>query len=173
VLWISKIWLPPPRPEGFFRALLILLPVSFFSAGCAGSIEVARVVEVRKFLNDNELDLITAGAASIDLELSAAAQGPTAVTSTQGSITTAHSTVLRIAVDPSAPEAARVRLLGVSAAELVLAIGNANATGTSNVQCSANATPVGDITYVAQSRNATAISAICSCSALAIGIVTQ
>jgi hypothetical protein len=59
---------------------------------------------------------VTAGGVNVDLELSASAEGSTAVTSTQGSIKTTHTTMLQIAVDPSAPAPARARLLGVSAA---------------------------------------------------------
>jgi hypothetical protein len=133
----------------------------------------AKVGAARKFLNDNQLDSVTAGGTSIDIELSAAAEGPTAVASTQGSITTALTSVLRIAMDLSAPEPARARLQGVSTAEVVFANGKAGAVGTSNVQCSAIPTAVGDAAYVAQARTATAISATCSCSGFAIGIVTQ
>jgi hypothetical protein len=130
----------------------------------------AKVADVRKFLNDKELDSVTAGGVRIDLELSADAEGPTAVTSTQGSIRTTRTTVLLLAMDPSAPEPARARLLGVSAAELAFAAGKADAAGTIDVQCSAAPTGVGDAMYVAQSRTVTAISATCSCSAFGIGV---
>jgi hypothetical protein len=120
-----------------------------------------------------ELDHVTAGGVKVDLELSASAEGPAAVTSTQGSITTARATVLKIAVDPSAPAPARARLLGASAAELLFAMGKANAAGSSDVQCSAAANAVGDAAYMMQSRIATAISAVCSCSAFAVGIIPQ
>ena len=131
------------------------------------------MADARRLLDDRQMDSITAGAVRIDLELSSAAEGPTAVTSTKGSITTARSTVLRIAVDPSAPDPAGARVLGVSMAELVFAAGKADATGTSNVECSANPTAVGNAAYIAQSRTVTAISATCSCSGFAIGLVTQ
>jgi hypothetical protein len=111
-------------------------------------------------LNDSELDSVTAGGVKVDLELSASAEGSTAVTSTQGSITAAHTTVLQIAVDPSAPAPARARLLGVSAADVLFAIGKANAAGTSDVQCSAAANAVGDAAYVMQSGITTTIGGL-------------
>lgn len=169
----SQIWPGSPSQKYRFWTLFILFPACFFTANCARSLDPVKVVEARRLLNDKELDSVTAGAVSIDVELSAAAEGTNAVTSTQGSIATARGTVLRIAVDPSAPEPARARLLGVSTADFALGIGKANAEGTSNVGCSASVIAVGDVTYIAQSRIATAISATCSCSALGIGIVTQ
>jgi hypothetical protein len=130
-------------------------------------------LKARKSLSDAQLDSVTAGTASMHIELFAAAEGPAAVTSTQGSIATAQSNVLRIAVDPSAPEPARARLLGVSTADLIFANGKADAAGASAPQCLATPTAVGDAAYVAQSRTATAISATCACAGFAIGIVLR
>jgi hypothetical protein len=156
-----------------FRALFIVVPACLLFASGARSLDRARVADARKLLDDRQMDSVTAGAVRIDLELSSAAEGPSAVTATQASISSARSTVLRIAWDPSAPEAARARLLGVSTADLVFGNGKASAAGISNVQCSANPTAVGDAAYIAQSTTTTTVSATCSCSAFAIGLVTQ
>jgi hypothetical protein len=171
--WTSQISLGSPFRKHHFRILVIIFPACLFIAGCARSFDVATTVDARRFLNDRELDSVTAGGVKVDLELSASAEGPAAVTSTQGSIITARATVLKIAVDPSAPAPARARLLGISTAELLFAMGKANAAGTSDVQCSAVANAAGDAAYTLQSRIATAISAVCSCSAFAVGIIQQ
>jgi hypothetical protein len=171
MMWVLKICVRNDYLKDMFRALLI--PACFFIIGCVPSLDRAKVVDASQLLDDRQMDSVTAGAVRIDLELSAAAEGPSAVTSTQGSITSAQSTVLRIAVDPSAPEPARARLLGLSMAELIFATGKADAAGTNNVACSANLAAVGDAIYIAQSRTATAVSATCSCSGFAVGLVTQ
>ena len=127
----------------------------------------------RTVLDDKALDLVIAGAARADLDLSAAADGPTAVVSTQGSITAARGTVLRIAIDPEAPGPAQAKLLSQSVADFVLANGKAEASGTDNAQCSASLAVIGDVTYVTQSRMTTPTSATCLCSGFAIGFVGQ
>jgi hypothetical protein len=170
---ILKTFVGSNYRKDMFRVLLVVFPACFFIISCAQSLDRVKITDARHLLDDRQMDSVTAGAVRIDLELSSTAEGPSAVTSTQGSITAARSTVLRIAVDPSAPEPARARLLGVSMAELVFANGKADAAGTSNVACSANPIAVGDAAYVAQSRTATAISATCSCSGFAVGLVTQ
>ena len=170
---VFQISVGAPSRKSYFWPLFILLPACFLISNCAQSLHPAKVADLHRFLNDRELDSVTAGGVGIDLELSAGAEGTTAVTSTQGSITTARSSVLRIAVDPSAPEPARARLLGVAAVELVFANGKANAAGTSNAQCSAASAAFGDAIYVAQSKTVTGTTATCSCSGFGIGIVAK
>lgn len=171
LMLISLICLRIRFQKNISRVLFIVFPAFFLITSCARSPNQTKVVEARILLGDNQMDSVTAGSLRVDLELSSDAQGPTASMSTQGSIRTAQSTVLRIAVDTSAPEAARARLLGVSTGELVFAMGKADAVGTSNAQCSASPVAVGDAAYVVQSRNVLPTSATCSCSAFAIGIV--
>ena len=150
-------------------APLLRLLVRALALLCLLAAEAANAVDRAAVLNDAQLDSVTAGSASVDLELSASAEGATAITSTKGLITTGRATVLRIAIDPSAPEAPR--LLGSSAAEFVFGVGTADASGTKKVGCSAIATPVGDVTLLTQSSSVTGTSATCSCSAFAISLV--
>ena len=158
-------------PRHVFGAFLTFLVLSLFIAGCVHTPKLAKAPDARRILDDRQLDSVTAGAVSVDLELSASAAGPTAVTSARGSIMTARTTVLRISVDPSAPAPAAAQLLGASAADLAFGAGEAKATGATNAQCSAIPTATGDFTLLSQSRIATGVTATCSCSAFAIGIV--
>jgi hypothetical protein len=126
-------------------------------------------------LNDEQLDLITAGNTSVALDLFAFAQGRNATTSTEGSLRTARTTILRVAIDPIAPEVARGPLLGASLADLIFASGQAKAIGDSNAQCSATIEPVGELAFITQAsvKAATATSVTCSCTAFAIALIAQ
>ncbi len=126
-------------------------------------------LRVVRILTDPELDMATAGAVGIRLDLAASADGSSAVTTTEGTIKTAHTTVLRIELDPSAPPEAAARLIDVSTADFVYGVGKAQAAGTENVQCSATPMAFGTATITSESRTQTSVFAGCSCAAVAIG----
>jgi hypothetical protein len=110
----------------------------------------------------------------MDLELTANAQGSSAITSTQGSVTIGRTTALRVEIDPSAPEPARARLLGAFDADVGIAVGKADAKGENGAQCSANVATTGaDYTSIVQSRDFTAVTASCSCTAVAVGLLAR
>jgi len=153
--------------------LFIHVVPAILLASCAQTLGPVQAPSALTVLDDKELDTVTAGAASVDLELAASAVGPKAVTSTQGTITSARTTVLRIAIDPSVPSLAAVKVIGASTADLVLGAGAADAAGGTIAQCSAIPTALGDFAALAQSRATTPSSATCTCSAFAIGLVSH
>lgn len=125
-------------------------------------------------LDAGQLDGVTAAQIHMDLELSATAQGPTAMTSTQGSVLIGHTRAARVALDPSAPLQARARLLGESDVEVGIAAGKAEAAGANDATCAADAGVSGaDYTFISKSQTFTALTATCSCTALAIGFLTH
>ena len=125
-------------------------------------------------LGDEAMDSVSAGQVRMDLELAATANGTDAMTSTTGSVAIGHTTAVRVALDPSAPPEARARLLGTTDVEVGIAAGQAQAAGANHADCSANvAIEGGDYTAVKQVQNFTAVTATCSCTALAIGFLTH
>ena len=155
------------RPASF------IFHASLFIATSLQSPALAKGLELPILLDDKELDFVTAQGGSVTLDLSASAQGAGATSSTEGSVITAGSTILRVALDRQAPEAARARLLGVEPVNLIFAAGHAAATGDSNAQCSASLVTAVDLYFIMQSTVAavTATSATCSCAAFAIAPV--
>jgi hypothetical protein len=156
-----------------------LLVVVLMTGTCLAHASFAQAIGpaggVRRVLRDEQLDSITSGNASVALDLFAFAQGPNAATSTTGSVRTARTTVLRVAMDPTAPDVARARLVGVLPADVILASGEAKATGDSNAQCSATIEPVGELAFITQAsaKAATATSVTCSCAAFAIALIAH
>jgi hypothetical protein len=125
-------------------------------------------------LSDEELDGVTAAGVHMDVELSAVADGPDAITSTQGSVMVGRTTALRVAFDQTAPPEAQAQLLGESAVEVGIATGKAVATGAIDRTCSAVANVAGaDYVRITQTQNFTALTATCSCTAVAVGILTR
>jgi hypothetical protein len=121
-------------------------------------------------LDDGQLDVVTAGAGSVTLDLSASAQGVGAISSTVGSVQTARSTILRIAFEGGV---AGARLLRVDPVDYILAAGRASAMGTSNAQCTANLMMAIDLIFAIRLNfaAATTTSATCACAAFAIAPV--
>jgi hypothetical protein len=65
-----------------------------------------------------------------------------------------------------------VELVGSLDLEVGLLAGKAEASGASDPQCSATPNITGaDYTYSAQYRNLTPLTATCSCTVLAVGVV--
>jgi hypothetical protein len=126
------------------------------------------------FLDAAQMDGVTAAKIQMDIELSATAQGPTVMTSTQGTVSIGQTTGVRVAYDPSAPPEARVRLIDQETLQVGIAVGKAQATGANSANCNATPTISGaDYTKIAQTQTFTAISATCSCTALAVGFLTH
>lgn len=126
-------------------------------------------------LTDEQLDAVTAEGGRVALELFATASGPAATSFTSGSLMTARSIILRVAVDHQAPETAQTRLIGISPVDYIFAAGNANSSGDGNALCSADF--VGEIDLVFKLELAlarlTPTAATCSCAAFAIAPVMQ
>jgi hypothetical protein len=123
-------------------------------------------------LDDEQLDEVTAAGIRIDLDLAASAEGPEAVTSTEGAVSVGRTTASLVAIDAAAPQEARVRLIGEVQADVGIAAGKATANGASDATCSAAPTVTGAAyNQVVQSQSFTAGSAICSCGAVAVNLV--
>jgi len=149
-----------------YLAARLLFPVCVVIFGYAASWNVARGAAI---LTEPQLDAVNAGLLQIDLNLSASADGPNAVTSTQGQVAVGATTIARVAIDPSAPAPAQARLLGLSQAEVGIAHGTADATGGSNADCAANVSVEGgDSVQTLQTSTITELSATCACTAFVV-----
>ena len=158
------------RARRFFAARL-LFPACVAIIGYASGWECAQAAAV---LTEPELDAVNAGLLQIELDLSASADGPNAVTSTQGAIAVADTTVVRISIDPSAPPPAQAHLLGVSQAEIGIAHGTADASGGNNPKCAANVNVEGgDSVQTTQTSTITVMAATCACSAFVVDLLTR
>jgi hypothetical protein len=152
-------------------ALRPVISAALLAIGCLQAATPARALEL---LTDDQMDEVTAGRVTMDVELSANANGPSVITSTQGSVTVGQTTGLRIAVDDTAPPEARARLLGSANLEVGIAAGKADASGARDATCAADVGVSGaDVTYIKQSHDFTAVTATCSCTALAVGILAH
>ncbi len=171
--WTSDKRRASSRSRRYFRALVSSLWICLFLglALTPGRVDAA---DGPKVLTAPELDAVTSAGLRMDLELTANATGQTAMTSTQGSVTIGRTTVLRVEIDPSAPAPAQARLIGAFDADFGIAVGKADARGASDAQCSANvATSGADYSTIVQSKDFTAMSATCACTAVAIGILAK
>jgi hypothetical protein len=124
-------------------------------------------------LSDRQLDVVTAGSATVNLDLTAAAQGETASATTTGSIRSADTTVLLIDLRPTASGVVVPHLLGRIPVGIVLASGDAAASGTTGAQCSATVEPSGDFVFLTEAALKTVASAPpiavnCACAAFGI-----
>jgi hypothetical protein len=143
------------------------------TSGCLApeSQVVARqtVAALPTLLDDGQLDVVTAGAGSVTLDLSASAQGAGSISSTGGSIQTARSTILRVAFESGL----RARLVRVDPVDYVLAAGRASAMGTSHAECSATLVTAIDLVFIMRvgAATVTTTSATCACAAFAIAPV--
>jgi len=123
-----------------------------------------------RILTDDQLDTVSASGENVTLELSASADGPAAVSTTRGQVASGRSTVLKVSYDPNAFPAARARLVDTVAADVILANGEADASGASNAQCSAKIMTTGSFAYFdqAQMQTVTPSSAVCACAAIGL-----
>jgi hypothetical protein len=159
-----------PSPK-LFLILCWITSASFVHASFAQTTSNERTAALPIILDNSQLDFVTAGSGSVTLDLSASAQGVGATSSTAGSVQTARSTLLRVALD--GPDVARARLLGVDPVDYVFAVGQASANGESNAQCTASLVTAIDLIFIVRLSVAavTATSATCSCAAFAISPV--
>ena len=97
-----------------------------------------------------QLDSITAAGTSVRVVALATAHGPTAITSTQGSVQSGQVTILRIDYDPQRPPLARARFLAIVPGQLYFAHGRASASGATDAQASVNIVLSGNFAYVHQ-----------------------
>jgi hypothetical protein len=127
-------------------------------------------------LSDAQMDALTASGITASLDLTATATGPNVSTSTEGSVRTAHTTILSIDIepstDPSSPGSVRARLVGELPADLLFAAGSAKASGASNAQCTANLNTPSTFAFLTQlsRRSITPTLATCSCAAFGISL---
>jgi hypothetical protein len=103
-----------------------------------------------------QLDRITALGTSVEVEAAAEAQGPTAITSTEGSIRVGQASILRIVYDPRRPAPARAKLLGIASVQLYFAQGRASATGATDPHVSVNIRLSGSFAFAHQVSETTA-----------------
>jgi hypothetical protein len=99
-------------------------------------------------LSDKQLDRITAGGVTLRVDLSAEAQGPTAVASTTGLIQSADTTVLLVRIDAGGAAGPTPHFLGQAPATVYLAGGQAIASGDATSNCSANVEASGDFAFL-------------------------
>lgn len=143
------------------------------AAGLWGSAAAALAAEGPVLLSDRQLDAVTAGTATVNLDLSASAQGQAATAATTGAIRAADTTILLIELRKTASGVTVPRLLGPSPAGIVLAAGDATASGSEAAQCSAGVEPSGDFAFLIQAAAKTVnpgppIAVNCACAAFGI-----
>ena len=163
----------------FLRAVLI---TALAGLTCIASEGPARCAEKAKAglleLTDQQLDRVSAGGTnlSVNLSLSATAQGPTATTSTQGSLLSAPTTVLLVNIDPQ-PGAGQISLQAVQPMDVTFASGQATAAGGTNRGCSASIDVIdaSNIAFLTQTNSATVTptSVTCSCAAFMLSRISQ
>lgn len=149
----------------------------WFGAGNAAAAERSGAGGAPIVLSDRQLDFVTAGESKLELDLSAAAQGPTATAITSGTSQSAGAKILLIETSSNAHGVTGARLLGTVPATLVLATGKAQASGAT-AQCSANVVTSGEFAYLTEASLRTAApgsagvatTVTCACAALAIAL---
>jgi hypothetical protein len=168
---------PAPGAPEIFRAgkfiRLAFVSVSLASAaGLPGTAASAPFV-----LSDRQMDGVTAGTATLRLDLSAMAEGSTATTYTAGTVRSADTSILLVQVSPRSHGRPRdIEFKGRVPATVVLAAGQATATGSAGADCSGHIETSGNIAYLAEAslRTRTSasggfpIAANCACAAIAI-----
>jgi hypothetical protein len=123
-------------------------------------------------LSYRDLDRVIAGDPSVDLNLTASAQGPVTLTSTSGVIVSGEATVLRVDSVSGGP----VRLISSDLSTVIIAAGQAVARGADGAQCSASVTTSGFFSFLTVNSEVLGLPAstglpsgvLCACSALAI-----
>jgi hypothetical protein len=161
----------------FVLSLMVGTYLNLSDGGFAYAAEQKKADFAPAVLSNAQLDRVTAGSTTLSLELAAHAQGPTATTTTEGSVQGAPTTILLVATDPREPQGAQVHLLGALPVDLIFASGRATATGGNSPDCSAkiDIVDVANIAFITQMSSTItgANSATCSCAAFAIARVAQ
>lgn len=153
---------------------LVLITVLWFAqASLALATEKPAVSIGPTRLSDRQLDRITAGGSTLSLDLSASAQGLNAFASTAGTIQSANTTIMQVDLSPGAP----ARVLSTTQAAVIIAAGQAIASGTDGAQCSANIQTTGTYSFLKVVSETTNLPpsapglpyvVTCACGALAI-----
>lgn len=120
-------------------------------------------------LSDTQMDSVTAGF-TMTADLGATAAGPTAMTSTTGTMRLGTANILLVDDNPKSG----LKLTGQSEASIGFGGGEAVARGN-DASCTAKTILVGPLAYRDQIAGATTTptSAICTCAALAISLIPR
>jgi hypothetical protein len=164
-----------PRALGEF---VVLVGLWLCNDSLARATEPSRTLGSPIVLSDKQLDQVTAGAVTLGLDLTAAAQGPSVVAFTQGTVRSAGTTVLQVDLSPDPARGPGARLQAVVPATVFFAAGNAAASGASNPQCAANVETTGDFAFLTEATLNTAtpsaagspMTVNCACAAFAIAL---
>jgi len=178
---VSARWkFPRDRFGDYFLEAVLIIALAGMTCVAGGG--PARCAEKAKAglleLTDQQLDRVSAGGTnlSVNLALSATAQGPTATTSTQGSLVSAPATVLLVNID-SQPGPGQISLQAAETMDVTFASGQATAAGGTNRGCSASIDVIdaSNITFLTQTNAAaiTPTSVTCSCAAFMLSRITQ
>lgn len=127
-------------------------------------------------LSDQQLDLVTAGGASLEVDLAAAAAGSRAVTSATGAIGLVDTSIQLVQVSPR--PAGTVTLVGNVPATLFFAKGSAAAAGSTTASCSGNIETSGSFAYLTEasvqlqtsSPAGFPVAVNCNCAAFGIAL---
>jgi hypothetical protein len=162
----------PFWPKRFVQ-LALTTALWFVLGGIALATEKPAVSIGPTRLSDRQLDHITAGATTFGLDLSASAQGLNASASTAGTIQSGNATIMQVDLSPGAP----ARLVSTTQATIIIAAGEATASGTDGAQCSATIQASGTYSFlrvVSETTNLPPAApglpyiVTCACGALAI-----
>jgi len=164
-----------PGRLGDFRRRNLIWPRLFL----LGSIAVAASLPGAAFadpleLSDGQLDQVTAGSASLRVDLAAVAQGSAATALTTGAVRSVDTSIQLVRLSPGA--AGDVALIGDVPATLFFANGSAAAAGSANADCSGNIETSGNFAYLTeasvrfQTPGSTGFPIAVNCDCAAFGI---
>jgi hypothetical protein len=123
-------------------------------------------------LSDVQMDRITAGGPTMNLNLAASAQGPVSITSTAGGIASGQGTVLEVDLSSATP----AHLISSNPATVIIATGAAIARGADGAQCSADIETTGFFPFLTVTSQTSRLppsgglpaGILCACSAFAL-----
>jgi hypothetical protein len=175
VLRFGAFWSHCVRPfwPKHLVQLALITGLWFAQEGVALATEKPAVSTGPTRLSDRQLDRVTAAGPTLSLDLSASAQGLNAIASTAGTIQSANTTIMQVDLSPGAP----ARLLSTTQATVIIAAGQATASGTDGAQCSANIQTTGTFSFLRVVSETTNLPpsapglpyvVTCACGALAI-----
>lgn len=164
-----------PSRRGNFRRRNFIWPGLFLLGGItmAAGLPTAAVGDPL-VLSDRQLDQVTAGAASLRVDLAAVAQGSAATALTTGTVRSVETSIQLVRVSPGA--AGGVALIGDVPATLFFANGRAAAAGSGNSDCSGNIETSGNFAYLTeasvrfQTTGSTGFPTAVNCDCAAFGI---
>lgn len=166
-------WDRPKRFEGKnFRRLAFMSIIGLASTACLSAVAVSAPL----VLSDRQMDFVTAGAASLRLDLTAMAEGPPATAFTVGKVRSADTTIPLVRVSPGAVR--YVTLVRTIPVTLFFAAGQATAAGTLNEDCSGGIETTGSFAYLTEASVRTQTPGVagfpttvnCNCAAFGIAV---